>query len=168
MEIDTLIREKMRSYRVINAMLAMGSAMYGFVMVYIYLYAPIPPVYTDAETITTIEYALIALALGGVFVGKTVREKMLASPSIFKETEATRRLPDQPSFLSNYLSMLFVVWTVFETISVAGIVYFLVTGKIEVALGLVGTAVLLKLFNGPHYEELRELAERFSASEEQR
>ena len=92
-----------------------------------------------------------------------MRNKMLTSDAIFKKNEAAQAQSDQPPFLANYISSLFVVWALIEAIAIAGIVLFLVSGTLIVPLILVAIGVSFKLFNGPRLEELMQLSSRYDS-----
>ena len=157
-DVNSLIREQIKKMRMINLALAMGTAMYGLMMVYIHLYAPIPATLADQELIQKLEYSLIGYALLSLYIGKVVRKMLLNSPKIFIRNENSKQTLDQPPFIGNYLSSLFIVWTILETAAIGGIVLFLVSGRLEVGLMVVAISVFAKLNNGPRIEELSDLA----------
>ncbi len=160
----SLIRTKLRSFRMIHLAMVMGSAIYGILIVFVHKYAPIPPSITDMETLSTMEYASVVYVLGFMVVANVMRKKMLASESIFKKNEDAKMQSDQPPFIANYLTSLFVVWALIEAIAVGGIVLFLVSGKLMIPLVMITIGVLYKLSNGPRLEELTQLASKQNAA----
>ncbi|WP_345977976.1 hypothetical protein [Sulfurimonas sp. HSL3-7] len=157
-ETAALIQSKLKAYRIIHLAMVMGSVVYGVVVVYIHQYAPIPPTITDVQTVTMIEFALIFYIVGLLAAAAVTRKKMLNSDAIFKRRETAKEPLDQPPFIANYLSSLFVVWALIEAITIGGIVLFLTSGKVMIPLIMISIAVLSKLANGPRREELRQLA----------
>ncbi len=159
-ETAALIQTKLKAFRIIHLAIVMGSVIYGVLIVYIHLYAPIPPSITDAETLTTIEFALIFYIVGLLAIAAYTRKKMLGSENIFKRREASKVPSDQPPFIGNYLSSLFVVWSLLEAVTIGGIVLFLTSGKLMIPLIMVSIGVLFKLANGPRHEELMQLSSK--------
>lgn len=165
-DLQTVTREKLRSFRVIHWVMLMASIGYGVMMVYIHLYAPIPPSVTDGETLNTLLYGIIAYIACAIVLVKVLRQRIVGSDKIFLETEAMRQQKiEHPPFYGNYLSMLFILWSILEVIAIGGILFFLVSGDLNTGLIFVATAVLLKFINGPKYEELNGLLSRHAARE---
>ena len=163
-ETGSLIRTKLRSFRMIHLAMVMGSAIYGILIVYVHKYAPVPPSITDMQMLSTIEYASVAYVLGFMVIANVMRKKLLASDSMVKNKEDAKMQSDQPPFITNYLSSLFVIWALIEAIAVGGIVLFLVSGKLMIPLVMITIAVLYKLANGPRLEELTQLAAKQNAA----
>ncbi|OHD86274.1 hypothetical protein [Sulfuricurvum sp. RIFCSPLOWO2_12_FULL_43_24] len=161
-DINSLIREKLRAFRMIHFMMMMGSFTYGVVIVFIHLYAPIPPAINDASTLTTVTYGIFAYALIAVGIVRYMRQKLLSSDNIFKKSKDAKN-PDQPSFFSNYLSTLFILWSLCEAITIGGIILYLSSGQLETPLVLISFGIFLKLMNGPKFEELTALEKRYAA-----
>jgi len=159
-ETAKMIETKLKAYRIIHLIMVISSVVYGVMIVYIDQYAPIPPTITDVQTLTTIEYMLIFTLLSLIAITVLVRKEMLGSDKIFKKRATAKKLSEQPPFIANYLSSLFVVWSLIEAIAISGIVLFLVSGKLMMPLTLISIAVFFKLFNGPRREELTELASK--------
>lgn len=157
-EAAALIETKLKAFRIIHLMMVMGSVVYGVVIVYIHQYAPIPPTITDVQVLLTIEYAMIFFILGMLVIATLMRRSMLGSDKIFKKRENVKVPSDQPPFIANYLSSLFVVWSFIEAIAIGGIVLFLVSGKLMIPLIMISIAVMFKLANGPRCHELTDLA----------
>jgi len=153
-ETATLIQTNLKVFRVKHMALVMGSMVYGLMVLYIHHYALIPPSITDTQALTTIEFALVFYIVALLIIAAVVRKNMLNSDAIFKERETAKELSDQPPFIANYLSSLFVVWAVIEAIAIGGIVLFLTSGKLTIPLIMISIAVIFKLANGPRREEL--------------
>ena len=164
LDTNSLIREKLRAFRMIHFMMLMGSFTYGVVIVFIHTYAPIPPTINDASTLATLTYGIFVYALIAVGVVRYLRQKLLSSDQIFKKNEAAQKL-DQPSFFSNYLSTLFILWSLCEAITIGGIILYLVGGELEIPLILISFGIFLKLMNGPKFEELTALEKRYASIE---
>lgn len=162
-EISMLIKEQLRTIKVIHFTMVMANVIYGIVIYYIYLYAPVPPSLTDIQLITNLEYASVPYVLSIVVIAKIIRNKMLASDSIFIKREETKKGPDRPPFIGNYISSLFVVWAIIEVIAIAGIILFLTTGKLTVSLALIAAGVFFMLANGPRLEELNKLSAKYES-----
>lgn len=161
-ETAALVQTKLKAYRIIHLAMVMGSVVYGVLIVYIHQYAPIPPTITDAGTLTTIGYALIFYIVGLMAVAAAVRKKMLGSDAIFERRETAKEPSDQPPFIANYLSSLFVIWAMIEAITIGGVVLFLTSGELMIPLITIAIGVFFKLVNGPRREELMELAVKAS------
>ncbi|WP_321778712.1 hypothetical protein [Sulfurimonas sp.] len=157
-EVNELISKKMKSFRIVHLMLVMGDIIYGLLIIYIYEYSPITPILTDLDMLTTIEYSSIAVLAVLIIIVNITRNKILASNSIFKKKETTEEKTDEPAFISNYLSSLFIIWSLIEVITVGGIVLFLVSGKIMIPLVIISISVFIKLINGPRLQELNQLS----------
>ncbi|WP_324172713.1 hypothetical protein [Sulfurimonas sp.] len=157
-EINELISKKMKSFRLVHFMLVFGDVIYGLLIIYIYKYSPIAPILTDIDILTKIEYSSIAVLAVLIIIVNITRNKMLTSNSIFKKKETTEEKTDEPAFISNYLSSLFIIWSLIEVIAVAGIVLFLVSGKIMIPLVIISISVFIKLINGPRLQELNQLS----------
>lgn len=165
-DMHSLIREKLRAFRMIHFAMMMGSFMYGVVIVFIHFNAPIPPSINDASTLTILTYGIFAYALLAVGVIRYMRQKFLSSDNIFKKIKDAKN-PDQPSFFSNYLSTLFILWSLCEVITIGGIILYLTSGQLEIPLFLIGFGIFLKLVNGPKFEELTALEKRYAVVEVQ-
>lgn len=163
-ETAALVQTKLKAYRIIHLAMVMGSVVYGVLIVYIHQYAPIQPTITDAGTLTTIGYALIFYIVGLMAVSVVVRKKMLGSDSIFERRQAAKEPSDQPPFIANYLSSLFVIWAMIEAITIGGIVLFLTSGELMIPLITIAIGVFFKLVNGPRREELMDLAAKHRAA----
>ena len=163
-ETGSLIRTKLRSFRMIHLAMVTGSAIYGILIVYVQKYAPIPPSITDIETLRTMEYASAVYVLAFMVIANVMRKKILASDSIFKKNEDAKMQSDQPPFIANYLTSLFVIWALIEAIAVGGVVLFLVSGKLMIPLVMITIGVLYKFANGPRLEELTQLAAKQNAA----
>ncbi|MFZ2888929.1 hypothetical protein [Sulfuricurvum sp.] len=163
---NSLIREKLRAFRMIHFVMLMGSFMYGVVIVFIHLNAPIPPVINDASTLTTLTYGIFAYALVAVGIIRYIRQKMLSSDDMFKKTEDTK-FPDQPPFFARYMTLLFILWAICESVTIGGIILYLTSGQLEVPLFIIGFGIFLKLINGPKFEELTALEKRYAVIEVQ-
>ena len=163
-ETAALVQTKLKAYRIIHLAMVMGSVVYGVLIVYIHRYAPIPPVITDAATLTTIGYALIFYIVGLMAVAAAVRKKMLGSDAIFERRETAKEPSDQPPFIANYLSSLFVIWAMIEAITIGGVVLFLTSGELMIPLITIAIGVFFKLVNGPRREELIDLAAKHRAA----
>lgn len=157
-EVGTLIRKKLQSFRIIHLAMVVGDIVYGVMIVFIHKYSPIPPTITDIETITTIEYSSVALLAIVIIAVNITRKKILASDSIFKKKETAKEQSDEPPFITNYLSSLFIIWALIQIIAISGIILFLVSGKLMIPLVLISIGVFIKLTNGPRLEELNQLA----------
>jgi len=163
-EAAALIQTKLKAFRVVHLAMVMGSVVYGVMIVYIHQYAPVPPTITDAQTLATIEHALVFYILGLMVIAAVTRKKMLGSGAIFKRRESAKVPSDQPPFFANYLSALFVVWAIIEAITIGGIVLFLTSGKLTIPLIMISIGVLFKLANGPRREELAQLASKHNSA----
>ncbi|MBU1642130.1 hypothetical protein KKE54_02105 [bacterium] len=141
----------------------MGSAIYGILIVFIHKYAPIPPSITDIETLNTIEYASVVYVLGFMVIANVMRKKMLASDSILTKKQSTKAESDEPPFIANYLTTLFIIWALIEAITFGGVVLFLTSAKLMIPLVMITIGVLFKLANGPRLEELMQLAAKQNA-----
>lgn len=163
---NILVREKLRNFRFIHFSIIMGSIGYGMMMAYIYKYSPIPLQLDEPEILNWIFYGILVYAIIAVGAVKVVRQKSLASPKIFTETEAMRRQKiEHPPFFGNYMMMLFIIWTILEVIAIGGVLIFLLSGDVYIGLVFVGIAVFLKMIHGPKYEELSSLAAQAVSSE---
>ncbi|DAB39508.1 MAG: hypothetical protein A2023_03015 [Sulfuricurvum sp. GWF2_44_89] len=165
-DIHALIREKLRSFRFIHYAMIMGSFTYGVVIVFIHLYAPIPPTINDVSTLTSVTYGIFAYTLLAIGMIRYLRPKLLSSDQIFKKNEVAEK-SNQPSFFSNYMSTLFILWSICEAVTIGGIILYLIGGQLEVPLLLIGFGIFLKLVNGPKFEELTALEKRYAAIEMQ-
>jgi len=144
----------------------MASIGYGIMMAYIYKFSPIPPQLDEPEILNWIFYGMIVYALLAAGAVKVVRQKSLASSKIFVETEAMRQQKiEHPPFFGNYMTMLFIIWTILEVIAIGGILIFLLSGDVYTGLMFVGIAVFLKMIHGPKYEELSSLAAQAVSTE---
>jgi hypothetical protein len=143
--------------------MVMGSVIYGVLIVYIDKYASIPPTITDLETLRTIEYASVVYVLGFMVAANVMRKKMLASDSIFKKKESAKTEADEPPFIANYLSALFITWALIEAVTIGGVVLFLISGKLMIPLVMISIGVLYKLANGPRLQELTQLGAKQNA-----
>src|SRR3990172_6272564 len=90
-DINSLIREKLRAFRMIHFMMMMGSFTYGVVIVFIHLYAPIPPAINDASTLTTVTYGIFAYALIAVGIVRYMRLKLMNGPKFEELTALEKR-----------------------------------------------------------------------------
>jgi len=165
-DMNSLIREKMKAFRMIHFVMLMGSAMYGVVIVFIHLNAPMPPIISDTSTLTTLTYGIFAYALVAVGIVRYMRQKMLSSDDMFKKSEDTK-FPDQPPYFGKYMTILFVLWAICESVTIGGIILYLTSGQLEVPLFLIGFGIFLKLINGPKFEELTALEKRYAVIEVQ-
>lgn len=163
-ETAALIQTKLKAFRIIHLAMVAGSVVYGVMVVYIHQFAPIPPTITDVQTLTMIEFALVFYIVGLLAAAAVARTRMLGSDAIFERREAAKEPSDQPPFIANYLSSLFVVWALIEAIAIGGVVLFLTSGKLMIPLIMISIAVLSKLANGPRREELTQLAAADSAA----
>lgn len=159
LETSILIKEQLLKFKMIHFAIVMANVIYGCVVYFIYTYAPIPPSLNDSQMITNIEYGFVPLVLGIIFVANKIRTTTLTSNSIFIQKRGDKEDSDKPPFLVNYLSMLFIIWAVLEVISIGGIVFFLISGKFMISLGLIALGVFFLMFNGPRLEELERLSE---------
>lgn len=162
-EIGNLIKTQLRTMKVIHFTMVMANVIYAVLIYYIYRYAPVPPTITDMQLITSLEYASIPYVLSVVVIAKILRSKMLASDTIFIKKVETKGNSDRPPFIGNYISSLFVVWAIIEVIAIAGIILFLTTGKLTVALALIALGVFFMLVNGPRFEELKKLSTKYES-----
>jgi hypothetical protein len=162
-ETAALIQTNLKVFRIKHMALVMGSMVYGFMVLYIHQYALIPPSITDDQTLTTIEFALVFYIVSLMAIAAVMRKNMLNSDAIFKQRETVNEPSDQPPFIANYLSSLFVVWAVIEAIVIGGVVLFLTSGKMTIPLIMISIGVIFKLANGPRREELIQLAAKHNA-----
>jgi hypothetical protein len=162
-EIGSLIKKRLQAFRLIHLVMVMADVIYAVVIVYIYKYAPIPPMLTDVHTIVTIEYSSVAFIAIVIIAVNVMRKKLLSSDSIFIKKETAKGNSDEPPFLANYFSSLFILWAIIETIIVGGIVLFLTTGNLMVPLVLISIGGFFKLLSGPRLEELNQLAAKHSS-----
>lgn len=162
-DMSTLIRKKLQAFRLIHLMMVMADVIYAVGIVYIYKYAPIPPTLTDMQTIATIEYSSVAFVALVIIAVNISRKKLLSSDSIFIRKETAKGNADEPPFFANYLSSLFILWAIIETIIVGGIVLFLTTGTLMVPLVLISVGGFFKLVSGPRFEELNHLGAKHAA-----
>lgn len=162
-EIATLIKKHLQTYRVIHFAIVMGSVTYGIVIFMIYNYTPISPKMQDLSVLSTLEYASIPYVISAFFFAKFLRSRGLDSTSIFMNKETSKTDKDKPVFLDNYLTLLFIVWAILETISIIGIVLFFMSAQIMIPLVLIAIAVFLKIANGPSLEELNKLSKKYES-----
>ena len=144
-EISNLIKTQLRTMKVIHFTMVMANVIYGVVIYYIYRYAPVPPTITDMQLM----YYL--------------NQRHLPKDTIFIKKEETKGNSDRPPFIGNYISSLFVVWALIEVIAIAGIILFLTTGKLTVALALIALSIFFMLVNGPRFEELKKLSTKYES-----
>lgn len=163
-DVNSLIREKIRAFRMLHWIMMMGSFMYGVTIVIIHLYAPLQPAIKDVSILTTVTYGIVVYALIAVGIVRYIRQKLLSSDNIFKKSNDTK-FPDQPSFLSNYLTVLFILWALCDVVTIGGIVLYLISAQLETPLILIGFGIFLKLVNGPKLEELKALEKRYAVIE---
>ncbi len=162
-DIRTLIKKRLPTYRVIHFTIVMASVVYGGLIYYISQYAPIPPTLTDMQMITKLEYAAIPLVIAIVVITKMMRTKMLSSDSIFIRKQEYEADIEQPAFLGNYLSILFILWAIIEIMAIAGIVLFLTTGILTTSLALIALTAFFQIINGPNFEELNKLSAKYES-----
>lgn len=166
-ETVTLIRTKLQTFRMLHLAMVMADVVYGAVIVLITKYAPIPPTLTDIEFITQIEYALIVFVMLAIVGIRMARIKMLAAESILvkKEsaTQTSQESEDTPPYFANYLSSLFILWAMIETIIISGVILFLTTAELYESLALIAIGAFIKISHGPKYEELSDLAKRYNS-----
>jgi hypothetical protein len=144
----------------------MGSFIYGVTIVIIHLYAPLQPTIKDVSILTMVTYGIFAYALIAVGIVRYMRQKLLSSENIFKKSKDAK-FPDQPSFLGNYLSVLFILWALCDVVTIGGVVLYLISAQLETPLILIGFGIFLKLVNGPKFEELITLEKRYAVIEMQ-
>jgi len=159
-----LIQTNLKVFRVKHMAMVMGSMVYGLMVLYIHQYALIPPSITDAQTLTMIEFALAFYILGLMAIALVMRKNMLNSDAIFNLRERAIGPSDQPPFIANYLSSLFVIWAVIEAIVIGGVVLFLTSGELTIPLIMIAIGVVFKLANGPRRKELMQLAAKYKAA----
>ena len=165
-EPTALIRKNLRTYRFVHLAMVMGSVVYGIVAILIHKTAPMDPIVTDTQILTTLKYASIPYIVVIMIAVKIFRAKMLASNSIFiKKTldESTNEESDKPPFLANYLSQLFIIWAIIETITIGGIILFLLSAELMFPLAIISIGVFFKIINGPSFEELNQLSTKYNS-----
>ncbi len=166
-ESTTLIKDHMRTYRLIHLAMVMGSVIYGIVAILIHETAPMKPIVTDMQILTTIKYASIPYIIIIMIAIKILRTKMLSSNSIFIKKELDKKTDeesDKPPFLANYLSQLFIIWAIIETITIGGIILFLLSGELLFPLAIIAIGVFFKIINGPSFEELNQLSTKYDSN----
>ena len=154
----------MRKYRFIHIVMVMSSVIYGMLIFYIHEYIPITPIMTDVEMITIVKYATIPYIVVIMIATKILRDKMLSSDSIFIQKEPhkkTGELSDKPPFLANYISKLFIIWAIIETIIIGGVMLSLLSGELIFPLAIITIGVFLKIINGPSFKELNQLSKKY-------
>ncbi len=156
-DMDQLISRKMMSFRIIHIAMVMGSVVYGIVILAIHNLSQLPPFIEDEGLLEQIGYmSIFFVVIMGLSAGM-LRKKLLASArSAVPADEA-----DAARYLGRYITYLIIVWMVIESISVVGVVYFLMSGKIIYPLTLVAIAVVLKIVHRPKREELEGLVGRY-------
>ncbi len=162
-DVSALIKNKLRSFRNIHLVMVLADVVYGVVIVYVSKYAPIEPTLTNMNFITTFESGIIAYTIFMVFTVIKVRKKFLSSDSIFVKKENTKVVSDEPPFIANYLSSLFILWALIETITIAGLILFLTTGELISSLVFIALGAFFKFVNGPQLEELNDLSQKFTS-----
>ena len=147
----------------IHLMMVLADVVYGVVIVYISKYAQIPPTLTDTQFITNLEYGLAAYSVLMVIGVIITRKKILSSDSMFIIKENSKVESDEPPYFANYLSTLFILWALIETITIAGLILFLTTGELLTSLIFIIIGTFFKLSNGPTLDDLNTLSRKCSS-----
>lgn len=163
-ESATLIREHLRTYRFIHFAMVMANVIYGIVIVLIYKYSPIPPIDIDMNTLAIFKYGLVPYSIFIMIVAKILRTKLLNDDSMLIRKEGLDEDSDKPPFLANYISSLFIIWAIVETVAIGGIILFLLNAKLMFPLAIIFMSVFIMFVNGPNKEELNKLAAKYDSN----
>ncbi|WP_294966591.1 hypothetical protein [Sulfurimonas sp.] len=162
-ETTKLIQKKIKTFKRLHILMILPDIVYACFIVYMYKYAPIPPVITDIQTLKIISYASIALMIILMMALKVARLRMLSSNSIFDRKETNKTNLDEPAFFANYLSVHFILWAIIEIIVICGIIIFLLSAQLLMPLILISVGLFFKLTNAPKAQDLTQLSEQYNS-----
>ena len=155
------LRDQLRTFRVIHFAIVMGSVTYGLVIAMIYFYQPMAPAMKDIQLLNTLEYVSVPYVIVIAAFVTMLRTKMLNSNSIFKKNETANTKYKGPPFMQNYLTQLFILWAIIETITIGGVILYFMSAKLTIPLVIISIGVFFKIMHGPRLEEVNKLSAKY-------
>ena len=135
-----------------------ANIIYAFILWYIHYYAPIKPALDDPELQKFIQIGIVVYAAVLVLVVTWFKRHLLSAQEIASVKDAYHQEADSlPPYYGRYMSILFILWAMIESLAIFGIIYYLLFADLIYGVCVIGLSILLIFFYGPKKDDLQQL-----------
>ncbi len=140
--------------RFIHLAMVMGVFIYGFVLWFTHHNTPMQPLSNDEELQGMAKMGIIIYAVILFFVVSAFKKYFFSVRGINSNKGEQKKDANVPLYYGKYLTILFILWAMVETLPIFGIIYYFMFTDLEYALLIIGLSVVLMLYHRPRRDEL--------------
>jgi F0F1-type ATP synthase membrane subunit c/vacuolar-type H+-ATPase subunit K len=140
--------------RFIHLAMVVGVIIYGFVLWFTHYNTPMQALSNDDELQGMAKMGIIVYAVILFFVVSAFKKYFFSAQSINSIKGEQKKDANAPLYYGKYLTILFILWAMVETLPIFGIIYYFMFTDLEYALLIIGLSVVFMLCYRPRRDEL--------------
>lgn len=140
--------------RFIHLAMVMGVFIYGFVLWFTHHNTPMQALSNDEELQGMVKVGIIIYAIILFFVVSAFKKYFFSVQGINSIKGEQKKDANVPLYYGKYLTILFILWAMVETLPIFGIIYYFMFTDLEYALLIIGLSVVFMLYYRPRRDEL--------------
>ncbi len=140
--------------RFIHLVMVMGVFIYGFVLWFIHHNTPMQVVSSNEELQWIFQVGIIVYAVILFFVVAVFKKYFFSVRGINSIKGEQKKDANIPPYYGKYLTILFILWAMVETLPIFGIIYYFMFTDLEYVLLIIGLSIALMLYHRPRRDEL--------------
>ncbi|MBN2768577.1 MAG: hypothetical protein JXQ68_05700 [Campylobacterales bacterium] len=151
--------QQFTTMRFIHISMVFATIIYGIIFWIIDHYAPLVPTIEDVSLMKILQIAILIYFVLLVFIVVRLKKHLFSSAEInFLTNTPQLQNRDKPPYYAKYMTILFVLWSIIESLAIFGVVYYILFVDLKYALLIIALSAMLMLYHRPRRDELETLA----------